>query len=145
MATERQHSIQQQIEELKKEREASMIQLKRQLRETGQSLKPGNLIRDAAKDVIENTDLRHLALKAAGIWVMALLLKKVAKKGEAYMAEREQKEENTADSHSFWDRTLDTLVAHGAEFVEEQLHHFMAKYEQTSPSDVHTTRPDRET
>jgi hypothetical protein len=125
MAQEQKASpLQRQIDRLELRREETLQGIKSQLRLAGNSLKPVNIIKDAARDVIESHDVRKLLLKAAGTVAVAFILRQVIQKGEKH---NDEQRENQEHEESFWDRTLQFLMRYAGAFLADQVKAFMAR------------------
>lgn len=118
--------LQAKIDLLEQQREQSFREIKHQLKVTGQSLRPSNMIRDAAKDVIQSTDLKKLALKAGGALAVAFILKQVLQKNEKKV------QDNLGALHekeTFMDRTMESLMKFAGVFLAEQVTSFVQRYQ----------------
>ena len=67
------------IKALEERRKIELAALKDQLRETGQSLKPSNIIKSAVSDLASNTNLRSIIIKGAIGLAIGLISKKLLK------------------------------------------------------------------
>jgi hypothetical protein len=124
--------LQAQIDRLEVQRAETLLGIKNQLRLTGQSLKPANILRDAAKDVIESRDLKKLALKAAGAVLAAFLLKQIIQKSHK---QTEESREQLGASDSFLDRMLEMGMPIAIQFFGDQLNAFMARRQAAKTAD----------
>lgn len=118
--------LQAKIDLLEQQRTQSFREIKQQLKVTGQSLRPANMIRDAAKDVIQSTDLKKLALKAGGAVAVAFILKQVLQKNEKKV------QDNLGELHekeTFMDKTMESLMKFAGVFLAEQVTSFVHRYQ----------------
>jgi hypothetical protein len=69
--------LHEQIAYLEQKQHSELLLLKKQLRKTGQSLKPSNLIKSAIQDVASNTQLRATIKKAVIGLAVGLMTKKL--------------------------------------------------------------------
>lgn len=118
--------LQAKIDLLEQQRAQSFREIKHQLKVTGQSLRPGNMIRDAAKDVIQSTDLKKLALKAGGAVAVAFILKQVLQKNEKKVQDNL---EELHEKETFMDRTMESLMKFAGIFLAEQVTSFVQRYQ----------------
>ena len=116
--------LQAKIDMLEVQRTQTLTGIKQQLKATGQSLKPRNMLRDAAKDIIESTDLKKLALKAGGAVAVAFILKQVLQKSEKHVQEAQQDLNN---KETFWDRTLEAVMKYAGVFLAGQVNSFVQR------------------
>ena len=72
--------LEEQIAHLKQKRDTDLLALKYQLHETGESLKPANLVKSVAQDVANNDQVRSLFKKAMLGLVVGLLAKRMLTK-----------------------------------------------------------------
>ncbi len=71
--------LEQRIASLKAKRRTDLFELRAQLRETGQSLKPANLVKGAARDILGMTGVPSMLWKAGLGLGLALIMKKVTR------------------------------------------------------------------
>ena len=118
--------LQAKIDALEQQRAQSFREIKQQLKVTGQSLRPGNMIRDAAQDLVQSTDLKKLALKAGGAVAVAFILKQVLQRNEKKV------QDNIYELHekeTFMDRTMESLMKFAGVFLAEQVTSFVQRYQ----------------
>lgn len=70
-------TLEKQIALLKQKRDTDLLALKYQLHETGQSLKPANLVKSVVQDVATNDHVRSLFKKAMFGLIVGLIAKRV--------------------------------------------------------------------
>jgi len=76
---QQQQDIDAAIKALEERRKIELSALKDQLHETGQSLKPGNIIKSAVSDLTSNSNLKSYLLKAGVGLAIGLISKKLLK------------------------------------------------------------------
>jgi hypothetical protein len=124
--------LQAQIDRLEAQRAETFLGIKNQLRLTGQSLKPANMLRDAAKDIIESRDLKKLAIQAAGAVLAAFVLRQIIQKSKK---QTDETREQLGASDSFLDRMLEMIMPIAGQFLGDQLNAFMARRQSASAAD----------
>ena len=144
--------LQAQIDRLEQQRLETLHGIKSQLRVAGNSLKPSNIVRDAAQDIISSTDIKKLALKAAGTIAIAFILKQILQKNKKQV---DEEHDELSHSESFWDRTLSTIMQFAGPLLAEQLQHvgpflaeqftaFVRRHKNKSSNDQEDDETDRE-
>lgn len=133
--------LQVQIDRLEQQRIETLHGIKSQLRIAGNSLKPANIIRDAAHDIISSRDLKKLALKAAGTVAVAFILKQILQKNEKNVDEQK---EQISHSESFLDRILAMLMPVVWPILEEQFISLVQRWKARGSHDPEYDDEDRD-
>lgn len=77
------HRLEERIKELEREREATLLALKQELSEAGESIKPANLIKNSIEEITESKHFKKLLIAGAlGLGAVLVASKVLSKKGE---------------------------------------------------------------
>ena len=102
-------SLNSSISLLEQKRAADFIPLKQQLRETGESLKPGNIIKSAVRDISGSSHFKSVLIKAAIGLAIGFVAKKVV----------------TSQKHDKKTRLMGNALQYGLSFLAANRNNFI--------------------